>query len=132
MSASNLDIMPTPGIFGETSAEVCGMFVAQAEATDVGVTGLANVTVSAGALRAANKKTGLLQMQTVTVPTGTDSTTVTLSSTADYFFVAGAKVENGSTTKTINRADGSTQYFRAITQTGNMEASICVIKVVFR
>lgn len=134
LNPSNLDIMPTPGIFGETSTEVCGMFVAQPETAEVGTTGYASLVATTGnkSVKSLSKKINVLQLQTVTVPSGTDSVTLTLSSTADNFFVADAKIENGSTAKTVNRADGSTQYFRAITQTGTKEASISVIKVVFK
>ena len=134
LSASDLNIMPTPGIFGETSTEVCGMFVAQPETAEVGTTGYASITATTGdkSIKASSKKQNVLQLQTVIVPSGTDSVTLTLSSTADNFFVADAKIESGSTVKTVNRADGSTQYFRAITQTGTKEASISVIKVVFK
>lgn len=134
LSASNLNIMPTPGIFGETSTEVCGMFVAQPETAEVGTTGYASITATTGgkSIKTSSKKQNVLQLQTVIVPSGTDSVTLTLSSTADNFFVADAKIESGSTVKTVNRADGSTQYFRAITQTGTKEASISVIKVVFK
>lgn len=134
LSASDLNIMPTPGIFGETSTEVCGMFVAQPETAEVGTTGYASITATTGdkSIKASSKKLNVLQLQTVIVPSGTDSVTLTLSSTADNFFVADAKIESGSTVKTVNRADGSTQYFRAITQTGTKEASISVIKVVFK
>lgn len=134
LSASDLNIMPTPGIFGETSTEVCGMFVAQPETAEVGTTGYASITATTGdkSIKTSRKKQNVLQLQTVIVPSGTDSVTLTLSSTADNFFVADAKIESGSTVKTVNRADGSTQYFRAITQTGTKEASISVIKVVFK
>lgn len=134
LSASDLNIMPTPGIFGETSTEVCGMFVAQPETAEVGTTGYASITATTGdkSIKASSKKQNVLQLQTVIVPSGTNSVTLTLSSTADNFFVADAKIESGSTVKTVNRADGSTQYFRAITQTGTKEASISVIKVVFK
>ena len=134
LSASDLDIMPTPGIFGETSTEVCGMFVAQPETANVGSTGFATVAYSAGTSALAVKKPNVLRMQTITVPSGTNSTTLTVTSTADNFFVGDTKVADNATTatKTVNRADGATQYVRVITQTGNKEASINVIKVVFQ
>ena len=134
LSASDLDIMPTPGIFGETSAEVCGMFVAQSETANVGTTGFATVAYSAGTSALAVKKPNVLRMQTITIPSGTDSMTLTVTSSADNFFVGDAKVVTGTTTatKTVDRADGATQYVRVITQTGNKEASINVIKVVFQ
>lgn len=140
LSASDLNIMPTPGIFGETSAEVCGMFVAQSETANVGMTGFATVAYSAGTSALAVKKPNVLCMQTITIPSGTDSMTLTVNSSADNFFVGDAKVVTNTTdtiatktaTKTVSRADGATQYVRVITQTGNKEASINVIKVVFQ
>ena len=140
LSASDLNIMPTPGIFGETSAEVCGMFVAQSETANVGTTGFATVAYSAGTSALEVKKPNVLRMQTITIPSGTDSMTLTVNSSADNFFVGDAKVVTNTTdtiatktaTKTVSRADGATQYVRVITQTGNKEASINVIKVVFQ
>ena len=140
LDENNLTLMPTPGIFGETSAEVCGMFVAQSETANVGTTGFATVAYSAGTSALAVKKPNVLRMQTITIPSGTDSMTLTVNSSADNFFVGDAKVVTNTTdtiatktaTKTVSRADGATQYVRVITQTGNKEASINVIKVVFQ
>lgn len=120
------------GIFGETSAEVCGLYVAQADTANVGTTGFATVARSAGTMATSIKRPNVLRAQTITVPTGTDSTTLTLSSSADNFYVNGVSVEGSSIAKTVNRTDGTTQYFSVITQTASKEASINVIKVVFQ
>lgn len=120
------------GIFGETSAEVCGLYVAQADTANVGTTGFATVTCSAGTMTTSLKRPNVLRAQTITVPTGTDSTTLTLSSSADNFYVNGVSVEGSSIAKTVSRADGTTQYFSVIAQTASKEASINVIKVVFQ
>ena len=120
------------GIFGETSAEVCGLYVAQADTAKVGTTGFATVARSAGTMTTSVKRANVLRAQTITVPTGTDSTTLTLSSSADNFYVNGVSVEGSSIAKTVNRVDGTTQYFSVITQTASKEASINVIKVVFQ
>ena len=120
------------GIFGETSAEVCGLYVAQADTANVGATGFATVASSAGTMTNSIKRPNVLRAQTITVPTGTNSTTLTLSSSADNFYVNGVSVEGSSIAKTVSRADGTTQYFSVITQTASKEASINVIKVVFQ
>lgn len=120
------------GIFGETSAEVCGLYVAQADTANVGTTGFATVAYSAGTMSTSTKRPNVLRAQTITVPTGTDSTTLTLTSSADNFYVNGVSVNGSSIAKTVSRADGTTQYFSVITQTASKEASINVIKVVFQ
>lgn len=97
------------GIFGETSAEVCGLYVAQADTANVGTTGFATVARSAGTMTTSIKRPNVLRAQTITVPTGTDSTTLTLSSSADNFYVNGVSVNGSSIAKTVSRADGTTQ-----------------------
>lgn len=118
------------GIFGETSAEVCGLYVAQADAEKVGTTGFAAISNSAGTLTDETTRNNLIMATTVTV-SGSDSTTLTLTSSAENFYVNGTAVENGSIAKTVNKADGVAQYFSVIAQTGNKEASIRIVKVVF-
>lgn len=119
------------GIFGETSAEVCGLYVAQADTAKVGTTAFATISSSNGTLESNITRTNLIQAATVTVSNAT-STTLNLSSGADNFYVNGVKVENGSIAKTVSRADGLTQYFSVIAQTGTQEASISIVKVVFQ
>jgi len=119
------------GIFGETSAEVCGLYVAQADTANVGTTGFATISKSNGTLTSTSKKRNVLQAVTVTVSDAT-STTLTLTSSAENFYVNGTAVENGSIAKTVNKADGATQYFSVIAQTGSKEASISIVKVVFQ
>ena len=70
-------------------------------------------------------------MATTVTVSGSDSTTLTLTSSAENFYVNGTAVENGSIAKTVNKADGVAQYFSVIAQTGNKEASIRIVKVVF-
>lgn len=125
-----LTLMPTPGIFGETSAEVCGMFAAQAETTSVGVTGLATITQTTGTAESTVLQRGVLSQQTITVPSSSNSTTLTVTSSADTLMIKDAAATTGDTV-TVNRADGSIQYFRVIAQSGIKQASITVVKVVF-
>ena len=119
------------GIFGETSAEVCGLYVAQADTANVGTTGFADISSSNSTPTRVSKKRNVLQAVTVTVSDAT-STTLTLTSSAENFYVNGTAVENGSIAKTVNKADGATQYFSVIAQTGSKEASISIVKVVFQ
>ena len=119
------------GIFGETSAEVCGLYVAQADTANVGTTGFADISSSNSTPTSVSKKRNVLQAVTVTVSDAT-STTLTLTSSAENFYVNGTAVENGSIAKTVNKADGATQYFSVIAQTGSKEASISIVKVVFQ
>lgn len=130
LDKTNLTIMPTPGIFGETSAEVCGMFAAQAETTSVGVTGLATITQTTGTAESTVLQRGVLSQQTITVPSSSNSTTLTVTSSADTLMIKDAASTTGDTV-TVNRADGSIQYFRVIAQSGIKQASITVVKVVF-
>lgn len=119
------------GIFGETSAEVCGLYVAQADTANVGTTGFADISSSNSTPTSVSKKRNVLQAVTVTVSDAT-STTLTLTSSAENFYVNGTAVENGSIAKIVNKADGATQYFSVIAQTGSKEASISIVKVVFQ
>lgn len=119
------------GIFGETSAEVCGLYVAQADTANVGTTGFADISSSNSTPTSVSKKRNVLQAVTVSVSDAT-STTLTLTSSAENFYVNGTAVENGSIAKTVNKADGATQYFSVIAQTGSKEASISIVKVVFQ
>lgn len=119
------------GIFGETSAEVCGLYVAQADTANVDTTGFAAISSSNSTPTSVSKKRNVLQAVTVTVSDAT-STTLTLTSSAENFYVNGTAVENGSIAKTVNKADGATQYFSVIAQTGSKEASISIVKVVFQ
>lgn len=130
LSASDLNIMPTPGIFGETSAEVCGMFAAQAETSSVGVTGLATITQTTGTAESTVLQRGVLSQQTITVPSSSNSTTLTVTSSADTLMIKDAAATTGDTV-TVNRADGSIQFFRVIAQSGIKQAGITVVKVIF-
>lgn len=130
LDENDLTLMPTPGIFGETSAEVCGMFAAQAETTSVGVTGLATITQTTGTAESTVLQRGVLSQQTITVPSSSNSTTLTVTSSADTLMIKDAAATTGDTV-TVNRADGSIQYFRVIAQSGIKQASITVVKVIF-
>jgi hypothetical protein len=128
--SGNYTILPTPGIFGETSAEVCGAYVAVPSGSSVGTTSYAGISASAGTITTSSKILNVLKLTTVTVPSGTNSTTLTFTSAADELYIKDVAATSGDTV-TLNRADGATQYFRVITQTATRQAGIIVVKVVF-
>ena len=120
----------TPSIFGETSAEFCGIFAAQKAASSVGTSGFANITQTSGSVTTTVLQRSILNQKTVTVPSSSNSTTLTITSGADTLMIKDAVATTGDTV-TVNRADGSTQYFRVIAQSGTKQASVTVVKVVF-
>lgn len=120
----------TPSIFGETSAEFCGIFAAQKAASSVSTTGFANITQTSGSVTTTVLQRNILNQKTVTVPSSSNSTTLTITSGADTLMIKDAVATTGDTV-TVNRADGSTQYFRVIAQSGTKQASVTVVKVVF-
>ena len=71
-----------------------------------------------------------MSQQTITVPSSSNSTTLTVTSSADTLMIKDAAATTGDTV-TVNRADGSIQYFRVIAQSGIKQASITVVKVIF-
>lgn len=127
---SNGTAFTTPSIFGETSAEFCGIFAAQKAASNVGFTGFAGITQTSGTVTTTVLQRNVLNQKTVTVPSSSNSTTLTITSGADTLMIKDAVATTGDTV-TVNRADGSTQYFRVIAQSGTKQASVTVVKVVF-
>jgi hypothetical protein len=132
--------MTVPGIFGETSAEVCGIYTPTNQAEDdIDPTGFATIAASAGSTSGNPIVDDILKMTTVTVPSGTNSTTLTIThSTALRLYgetaSSSALISSGST-MTFSRSNGTTQYARVIAQglsgTDNALASVTVLKVVF-
>lgn len=121
LDPNNLTALPTPGIFGETSAEVCGVFVAKesgsGEATaptvelgndigDIGLTEAENRTVSTWA--------GL----------GTDSITVNVSG-GTYIYINGV----ATTSTTVDLSDGSIHNIQIITQSGTASPYVVVLQL---
>lgn len=119
------------GILGEVSTEVCGIAAAESASSSQGTTGFATISASAGAITDSLKQRNVLKQTNIAVGAGVNSTTLTISSSADHLLVKDSAVTGGSASVTVNRADGETQYFRVITQTGTKQASITVVKVTF-
>lgn len=119
---NNTDLFTKPSIFGETSAEVCGIY---------GVNG----TTGSGASKAItvvyndNIKPANLGYETITLPSQTSSATLTFKSSADRIFVDGTSISN-NTSITYNVNSGSSRYIQIITQTGTESPYVTGIKIV--
>lgn len=132
LSASNLNIMPTPGIFGETSTEVCGLFVANKADSNVGVTD-APVSISVGGGVLGNPTDiegnvfiydlgGLISDDAVVVTAGIDCN---LFINDGRFVAAEDDTETFTGTYTVETDD---QVIRVIVQTGDKAPYIAIIK----
>lgn len=124
LSTSNLDIMPTPGIFGETSTEVCGVFAAKE--TGSGDGSAASITINSDDLAdVADDAEDIGNMGTVNVSNmGEDSATITVSG-ADYIFING----ESTSSKTIDLSDGAIHYVQIIAQSGTASPYITLLKL---
>jgi len=125
------------GVFGETSAEVCGLYVTSNKINaGAGHTDFASVTATAGTVSSLDYLTGVLQEVTVTVPAGTNSTSLTITNTSATNLFLNDEVINSGKTLLVSKSYGTTQYLRVIAQgtslNGSAEAAISVIKVVFQ
>lgn len=124
LSTSNLDIMPTPGIFGETSTEVCGVFAAKE--TGSGDGSAASITINSDDLAdVADDAEDIGNMGTVNVSNmEEDSATITVSG-ADYIFING----ESTSSKTIDLSDGAIHYVQIIAQSGTASPYITLLKL---
>lgn len=114
LDPNNLTALPTPGIFGETSAEVCGVFVAKenngsGEASSVPTlkTGRQNIPLNSQA------KTSI-----------TAGTSYTLTSSADHVFVNGVEI---TATSGYTFTASSGDKIQIISQTGTESPFITVL-----
>lgn len=112
LDPNNLTALPTPGIFGETSAEICGVFVAKgsgsgAAETDLQVWGASEVKTN--------------DREYVTVAAGI----YYIISAEENVFINGEKV-TASPSYTLDVQAGKT--YQIITQSGTEEPYITVIK----
>ena len=124
LSTSNLNIMPTPGIFGETSTEVCGVFAAKE--TGSGDGSAASITINSDDLAdVADNAEDIGNMGTVNVSNmEEDSATITVSG-ADYIFING----KSTSSKTIVLSDGAIHYIQIIAQSGTASPYITLLKL---
>ena len=116
---SNTNLFTKPTIFGETSAEVCGIYGVNGTSGSGATNG---VTVTYGT---KTKKPAHLDPETITM--SSNSITLTFSTSATKLFVNGENVSNG-TSKTYNLTSG-TKYIQIIAQSGTEEAYVSGIKL---
>lgn len=109
-----------PSIFGETSAEVCGVYGVNGTGTGV-PTKLPKVSDADG-----DYDLSYLGVTPITATNG--SVTLTFSSTADNMYVNGEKVTSAKT-ETYQVAAGATKYVQVITQTGTESPYVTVLKI---
>ncbi len=109
-----------PAIFGETSAELCGIFAAgEQSATAVGVTAKPTIRFGGQILRPNN-------MATTDVTATSATTSLRISSSAGNIFVNGARY-----TQPINitLSQGETKYVQVLVQNGNAQPYITVLRI---
>ena len=109
----------TPSIFGETSAEVCGIYSVNGSSSD----GTKSVTVTCN----GNSYTpSHLSYQTIPVSAGTVN--LTFTSSASTIMVNGVSVSSGSSIP-FTIASGATKYVQVITQDGTGSPLVTGVKL---
>ncbi len=112
------------GAFGEMSTEVCGSY----RATGTGGTSGTFATVAVDGNSPTNTTVSSSQrLATISVSAGTH--TINASSSATCFLINGAAVSTPYST-TITTAPNSTYYMQIITQSGDAQPRITVLKIV--
>lgn len=121
LDPNNLTALPTPGIFGETSAEVCGVFVAKESGSGEAAAPTVELGNDIGDI-------GLTEAENQTVSTwaglGTDSITVNVSG-GTYIYINGV----ATTSTTVDLSDGSIHNIQIITQSGTASPYVVVLQL---
>lgn len=110
-----------PSIFGETSAEVCGVYGVNGTGTGV-ATKIPKITNSGQAVNHS-------YLGTTTINATGGSVSLKLISSATNMYCNGEKITSGSI-KQINVPSGKTKFARIITQTGNESPYVTLLKLV--
>ena len=114
-------VLFSAGVFGETSAEVCGLYVANGDGSGAATT---TPTVKVGTSTVTTSNMG-----TVTKKVYSATTKVTVTSGAENIYVNGEKVTSG-TEITFSTPSGSTNYVQVITQSGTEAPYITMVKII--
>ena len=115
-------VLYNAGIFGETSAEVCGLYIA----TGTGSGAYANApTVKINGSTISTTNGGVAEKR---LYSGT-SATINVTSSADHIFVNGELVSSGNN-YVLSIASGNTYYVQIITQNGTESPYLTVLKIV--
>lgn len=113
-------LFTTPSIFGETSAEFCGLF----KVTGIGSGAAATTpTVKVGTSTVTTSNMGTVPKKVYSA-----TTKVTVTSGAENIYVNGEKVTSGSEI-TFSTPSGSTNYVQVITQSGTEAPYITMVKI---
>ena len=115
------------GIFGETSAEVCGLYKVNGNGGSAATSDLVIYDATYNPLSDVNN----VAEKTITVSANTDATYY-ISSTEEHVFLNGEDISATSAAMhplTVNLASGSKSY-QIITQSGNEEPFVTVLKFV--
>ena len=113
-------VLFSAGVFGETSAEVCCLYVANGDGSGAATT---TPTVKVGTSTVTTSNMG-----TVTKKVYSATTKVTVTSGAENIYVNGEKVTSG-TEITFSTPSGSTNYVQVITQSGTEAPYITMVKI---
>ena len=113
-------VLFSAGVFGETSAEVCGLYVANGDGSGAATT---TPTVKVGTSTVTTSNMG-----TVTKKVYSATTKATVTSGAENIYVNGEKVTSG-TEITFSTPSGSTNYVQVITQSGTEAPYITMVKI---
>ena len=113
-------VLFSAGVFGETSAEVCGLYVANGDGSGAATT-TPTVKVGTSTVTTSN-------MRTVTKKVYSATTKVTVTSGAENIYVNGEKVTSGNEI-TFSTPSGSTNYVQVITQSGTEAPYITMVKI---
>ena len=113
-------VLFSAGAFGETSAEVCGLYVANGTGSGAATT---TPTVKVGTSTVTTSNMG-----TVTKKVYSATAKVTVTSAAENIYVNGTKVTSGSEI-TFSTPSGSTNYVQIITQSGTEAPYITMVKI---
>ncbi len=111
LSPNNLSIMPTPGVFGETSTEVNGVYVASGSGAG-STTDVSGATLTVTGVSSPSLSSTITSANTFNVDAETEIT-VTFSSSGNYVFVNG-ETGTGSASLHITLEDGDAQIIRVI------------------
>lgn len=119
------------GTFGETSTEICGLYVANADESAVGTTGAPTMTLNAATSYNVTDPNSD-GIATVTIPYNDNSATFTLTATAaatDNFWMNNTKTTSGTAVSFAMPSAGDTERVRIVAQDDDDQPYILLVKV---
>lgn len=122
MKADGSGIFTVPGIFGETSAEVCSIY---------GVNGTGDGAAKKPTIKRGNATISTTpgEVKEVSVTAGTHTISITSRDSGDsVIYVNGNKIDNGSVDVTV--ASGETKGLQIIVQNGTKSPYVTMVKLI--